>query len=301
MSKPNILSRVVSILAFGLAHLLAAAAPTNGQAAIIVPAASGILHDATRSAQTGRIEFSGDARLSGVLQAYWVPSWPDGKTEQRTLFLRFFPDRRSLGALPSIADDGRPPASPTIIQLYRGTPTAGDVFDTEFPLEAAIPILDRFFPSVPPEFFRYREGYALTHVRLRVQHLSSLIECDRRFFFSDFSSIGRTVADIPAFRQQETVRQAEQEAGCAGRAPYYEYYQLKPGAPDRSVVLRQTPDADSDAVMQLDAGSQVLKLRTVNDEWVEVEVLRSALPAAVKSAEQSSRGYVRRGELQVIN
>ena len=66
-------------------------------------------------------------------------------------------------------------------------------------------------------------------------------------------------------------------------------------------MLRQTPDADSDAVMQLDAGSQVLKLRTVNDEWVEVEVLRSALPAAVKSAEQSSRGYVRRGELQVIN
>ena len=68
--------------------LLLAGALCLGLAGAALAAPQGLAPDVERSARTQRLEYAGKITLSGVLQVYWVPSWPDGSTEQRTLFIR---------------------------------------------------------------------------------------------------------------------------------------------------------------------------------------------------------------------
>lgn len=299
MLKSSITSRLVALLATGLFHALALAAPASAPYTLTLPHASSLQHDSVRSAQTGRIELTGQAELTGLLQAYWVRAWPDGETEHRTLFIRFFPDAQSLARLPTIGTEGGAVAVPAVIQLYRGGRPAGDVFETEFPLETAIPLLDEAFHEVPAEFFRYREGFALTPVRLSLQDLTSLVECDRRMFFGGFAAIART-GTSPTAQQQAQVRALESGAGCGAHPAYLEYYQVRSPAPGQAIGLHPAPDTASRPLTPLEPGSQVLKLRTVDDQWVEVERLDdAATPSAQPMAPR--RGYLPSGALEPIN
>lgn len=262
----------------------------------------GLLPDHAKSAQTQRLEYAGQVNLSGVLQAYWVPSWPDGKTEQRSLYMRFFPDHASLDNLPNITETGRPEARPSSIQLYRHGVKADGTFDTEFPLEEAIPLLDRFFASVPAGFFRYKEGSVAAPVRLQVRHLSSLIECDKRFFFSDFKvlHINPESRSTPALHT--AVERAEAMADCGEWPPYLEYYVIRPDRPDiLTVALKKAPDDRSATIMTLNSGQSVLKLETFNDQWVRVKSQKdTSFPRPTDTAD-SVTGYVLRSQIMANN
>lgn len=303
MLKSSFTSRLVALLALGLFHAIALAAPASLPDTLILPRASTLQHDSLRSTQTGRIELTGQAELTGLVQAYWVRAWPDGETEQRTLYLRFFPDAHSLARLPTIRAEGGADSAPRVIQLYRGAPPADAVFETAFALEAAIPLLDAAFETVPAEFFRYREGYALAPARLSLLGLTSLIECDRRMFFGGFTSIAGTDT-APTAEQQAQVHALEAQAGCAAHAPYLEYYQVRAPAPG----LHPAPDPVSQPLILLEPGSQVLKLRTVDEDWVEVELANETAlehPAnAVTPPVQPvapHRGYLPSSALEPIN
>lgn len=261
--------------------------------------APGLAVDAEKSAQTQRLEYAGQVTLSGVLQAYWVPSWPDGVTEQRTLFIRFFPDRQSQARLPRIDDASRPAVRPASIQLYRGSPLADGTFATDFPLETAIPLLDRLFSDIPPNFFRYKEGDALAAVNVQMAHLSSLVECDKRLFFGDFTALTRPPPQRDEAQLRRDIAQVENAADCGDVPPYQELYQVRSDSA-QATALKARPDERAPVVAPLSAGQAVLKIRTFDDNWIQVRARSDrALPLPLNG--DSVEGYIAQRHLTPIN
>ncbi|WP_341645976.1 hypothetical protein [Thauera sp. SDU_THAU2] len=294
MTHPTPTHRLLAyLLHLGIAATLLAP-PAFAQSGTV-----GLAPDAERASQTQRLEYAGKITLSGVLQAYWVPSWPDGSTEQRTLFMRFFPDARSLPVLPRIEEAGGPPSQPASIQLYHGTPLADGTFATEFPLETAIPLLDRLFPHIPPNFFRYKEGDAVAAVTLRMEHLSALIECDKRLFFGDFAAMEPSSTRRDPAQLHKDISSAAAAADCGDVLPYLEYYQVSSEA--GRAELKAQPDEHAPGITVLDTGQPVLKLQTINDKWVQVRTRRDGTPPHPMPSSDSTDGYLPLQHLTPVN
>lgn len=176
-----------------------------------------------------------------------------------------------------------------------GCMPVGALFETEFPLETAIPLLDETFDVVAPEFFRYHEGFALAPARLHVQHLTSFIECGRRLFFGGFTAIAPADTPSPAARAGRAARgpgRGRLRCACA----------LSGVLPARGGRARRADRAlASPVVGRLAPGSQVLKLRTVDEAWVEVEIFEEAASPSSPQTAPALRGYLPKRALQVIN
>ncbi|WP_418648172.1 hypothetical protein ACNQFN_04975 [Thauera butanivorans] len=282
-------SRLLRLGAIGTLFALGAA----------LAAPQGLAPDVERSARTQRLEYAGKITLSGVLQVYWVPSWPDGSTEQRTLFMRFFPDAQSLRSLPRIEETERPASQPTSIQIYRDAPLADGTFATEFPLETAVPLLDRLFPHVPSNFFRYKEGDAVAAVTLRMEHLSALIECDKRLFFGDFAAMEPSPTRRDPVQLRQEISSAESAADCGGIPPYLEIYQISGDA--GRAELKAQPDEQAPGITVLDAGQPVLKLQTIDGDWVQVRVRRDGTLPHPTPSRDTTDGYLPLQHLIPVN
>lgn len=237
-----------------------------------------------------------DVALTGVLQAYWRVHWIDGETEARMLYLRFFPDARSLGALPAIELGDRPAAAPAIVDLHRDG--AGDPpFDLDFAVEEARPWLDAVFGAVPADFLRHREGQIAAPATLRLRRLSSSVECDTQLYFADIVALARAEGADAGLR--DAVARGEGPAGgCSAAAPWREYFVARPAAGAEAVALRRAPDDRAPVTAQLPAGRQLLKLRTVDEAWLEAVPRDAAETAPVDAA---GAGYVRRDALAPVN
>ncbi|MCD9033412.1 hypothetical protein LDO32_16985 [Luteimonas sp. Y-2-2-4F] len=241
-------------------------------------------------------DLAADAAPTGVLQAYWRVDWIDGRTEARTLHLRFFPDARSLAALPAIAFEDRPAAPPATIDLYRGgaVPSA---LDLDFAVDQARPWLDAVFGTVPADFLRHREGQIAAPARLRLRRLSSSVECDAQLYFGDIVALAR--ADGVDDGLRDAVARGEgPAAGCSAATPWREYFTARPAAGADAVALRRAPDDGAPVAARLAAGRQLLKLRTVDEAWIEAVPRNAAETAPVEIA---GAGYVRRDELDPVN
>ena len=285
-------------------HKRLAVAAATTLAALALPA-SAAGHDITVVPGTapiqferhdGRIDINTDATVDGILQAYWLVTYQDGDTATRSLHLRFFPDTPSLRRLPSVHGASPTLSRPHVINLYAQPPA--ESFDTTIALEAAIPLLDRVFSTVPREFFRHHEGQASTHARLRITHLSALIECDAFHFFGKLVD----VRPLPTRGAADTIQPSRLDtaAPCAQRAPYAEYF-LTTSDTGTVLELKAAPESTAATVAIIPGGTVVLKLRSANEHWIEVHTLTPEDIASGRPAPGNPAGYLPATALQAIN
>jgi hypothetical protein len=293
---PPILKRLA-----GAAALLAAIA-FNAMAAdnntTVVPGSPDMGFDRSRSEQTRRLEMSGDITISGILQAYWLVNHQPSGAPTRTLHLRFFPDQPSLQRLPALLSGKGPATHPRIINLYPQPPLADQAFATAFPLEAVIPLLDSTFPSVPREFFRYHEGQASAQARLRLTRLTALTECDARHFYGDLQAIHPSTP--PAAAPAAQLQQLEAAGPCAAQAPYAEYLLLAPTTTTHQ-QLKVAPATIAATLATLPAGTILLKLKTVDSTWLQVQPLSASDMASGRPKSGTPTGYLPAEALKTFN
>jgi hypothetical protein len=195
--------------------------------------------------------------------------------------MRFFVDDQGATKLPQgVAGEG---ATPPVISLYR-TRNGAELVDLD--PAAMRGIIEQDFEHVDPRFHSFQEGHVEQPGTLVMETLFVETMADREYYH------GRFVAFEPApmSGSPETLRKrlaAQANAAGPSHAAAYEetFYLTEPG------VLYAKPSDTSDRITELEAHKQLIKVRTVDDDWYEVHV----------AADETTRGFVRRDAVTAVN
>ncbi|MDR3159029.1 MAG: SH3 domain-containing protein [Zoogloeaceae bacterium] len=251
------------VLLFFLAWLVSSvhAEPNRLDATVSVPTGSGLVLDAGKS-RADYLVFSGEATASGILQIYWAVSWECEQEclPERTLHMNFFPDAQALSRLPSLRENKR---------VFRpdgmgvGSNARPEIF-VAFP-EKKIHALLKDVKNIPENFWKYKERFILLSTTLKFSSLTAFKECDAYNFFGLFLDIGGPAKII---LDQENI--LSKLPRFCGPVPYDEIFDVK-SKTSRRIEVRSAPDVASSVSYRLKNGSYVLKLRTVDDDWLYIK------------------------------
>jgi len=226
-------------------------------------------YDREKSVDTFKERFTGQASLTGIMQAYWLPVWnEEAKENDKYLQFRFSPDKDNLLSLPGLYENGKL-VQPIHIGLQPpveiGEGRSAVVFFTN---DEMFEQVKKDFQNIPDNFFRYREGHIEQPGTLLIDRYLSDKACDRRSFFAQLLAFAPQKNTLPAATLAERF---EAETGCGRAAPYEEGFSVD--APEGvEVSLKVAPDENSETLRLLMAGESVTKIETVNDSWLRVRL-----------------------------
>lgn len=233
----------------------------------------------------GEVAFTGRAQLDGVLQLYWYDHY-DGIDNARNpvLGIRFLLDEQQADNLPEIPCETYD-RTPSILQFHTGRNPDTGYLDFTGEAELASQLLETV-EEIPENFTRYQEGHIEQPGTLTFEGLSSIIECDAPYTFVEFESFEpmAMTEETRAFTEQLQVYVQSTHRGCGSSDPWKESYILAEG---QAIYAEPNEQAEVVAVPSMPV---VFKVRTVDDEWIEV----------YSHADSEVRGFVRFDELEPV-
>jgi hypothetical protein len=252
---------------------------------ISIPSASGWGFDSNKS-NPGYIAFSGKATASGILQIYWLVTWECEECPvKRNLQMRFFPDAKTLLRLPSLQNEGAPAIHPDAIDINNSKrPGASGSFSEE-----QIKAILKDVNNIPDNFFKYRERFILLPVTLQFSNLVAAMECNSYYFQALFLGIKEKAKKV--ITGEDNVPD-KFDASC-GPIPYDETFHVKSRTSGR-VEVRSSPDIAAGVSHYLENDSVVLKLKTINDDWLYIQ---SPYPA--DAGDKAIPGYIHKPGLML--
>jgi hypothetical protein len=281
----------------GFFLLLASPAPAEQQTLrfhthhgvdVSIPARSGAVLEPEDNSD--RISFRGDMTVSGKVLVYWFTLWqcePECSAK-KTLRMSFFPDKKALAQLPELRE-GKVVFQPIVITLAdSGRAKILDGF-----AEEKIKALLKNVDNVPDNFFRYRERFVLLPATLRFSGLVAFKECDDYHFTGKFIEIRDTPKALP---NQEN--EASGLPVTCGTPLYDETFSVRAKLADR-VEVRTAPDMASDVSFSLENDATVLKIRTVNDDWLYIKAMPEDSPYSPSAKNKAIYGYIHRPSLEI--
>lgn len=200
----------------------------------------------------------------GILQAYWLPVWSDdGLKNTPELKYRYFiiTDDKKVGRIINLNVDKKD-AEPEQLQHY--------------------------FSSIPSTFLTWKEGHIERAGEITVEKLTASTECDHRYYSAEMTHFK------PAGKTTINASQLEQNAGCEAW-PWMLTYTLKPGVKTR--YFKQKPDAASKDLQPVTPGTPLVKIKTINANWIQVAVRDENKPGLLGEA----GGFIKLDDLQPIN
>ena len=214
--------------------------------------------------------YRGRVEVEGIMQAYWRPIGrsQDGHGFETQLEMRFFLDAEESERLATVVAGDTGDAydrTPRILGFYRDRESESGELRFDGLEQLASEVL-KHFEDLPDEFLVFREGQVAQRGRLVFRDLSSVIECDAPYSLVRFESF----RPEPEIRPDETAEsrlreRARAAGGCAAEAPYDETFAVEGEQP-----LHVAPDASAASAGVVADGEIVVKLRTIDESWVEV-------------------------------
>ncbi|EAA6070904.1 SH3 domain-containing protein [Salmonella enterica subsp. enterica] len=179
---------------------------------------------------------------NGVLQAYWRLVWNvPGTISTPALELRYL-----------VADQSG------VVSIIMMESKQDDIKK----------IINKYFINIPKSFFEYKEGHVESIGDIIVDGLSPTEECGDKFSYANFISFNPVVStekiDIDVI-QRATI--------CEDSYPYIVGYTLKPDV--KEVYLRKKPSIDADINGTVSERDVLIKIKTINKDWVLVGVYDS--------------------------
>ncbi len=231
--------------------------------------------------------YRGQVELSGYLRFSWLTSWDSAGDVQKQLVMRFFVDEEGQKALPEealpVGPDGEAVDHPPVISLYVER-DGRELSDADIAKMRAL--IEEDFEHVPENFNTYQEGHAQQAGTLVMEQLLVEKMADQPYFHGRLVSFEPEAMDEDPEKLQERLDAQAYAAGSQQGAVYEEdFFFTEPG------VIYAEPDADSDSVAEVDTHQMLTKIRTVDEQWMEV---------SFEGDEQTS-GFVRRDALEPVN
>jgi hypothetical protein len=200
----------------------------------------------------------------GILQAYWLPIWSDdGQRNTPELKYRYF-----------VTTDGD-----TVEKVINLNVDKKD---------AESEPLTRYFSHIPSEFLTWKEGHIERAGAITVDKLTGSTECDHRYFTGELTHFK------PADKNAIDTDKLEKNAGCEA-FPWMMTYTLKSGIENK--YFKQQPDAGAKDLQPATPGTPLVKIKTINPNWIEVAVRDEDKPGLLGEA----RGFIKLNDLQPIN
>ncbi|WP_316562104.1 hypothetical protein [Mixta calida] len=205
------------------------------------------------------------ALKGGTLQAYWKAEWNDEATiNTPQLGFRYFPNESALEKV-------------KVIDIFM------DGSD-----ENKIIFIKSNFNNIPDNFLQYKEWYVNQKGDLTVKEIRHYVECNADHYAADFVSF------TPAAKSDATT---DDDTGCAygGSFPYLTSYILK----EHTAIgqLKDEPRENANVEYTFSRNDSVVKIRTVNQEWMYVSVYD---PSA-QDRLSDKRGYIRFSDVAPLN
>ena len=208
----------------------------------------------------------------GYLQAYWFPQWSaDGKAQSPYIMMRFFATDK---------------ANARTFYLYESKDKQG--VKDDFDEHKTKKFIKDNFKNIPEEFFKYREGHVEQAGNLVYSNLTIIHECNSKQKYVKFVSF------IPNQKQTGDVTQLESQSGCNAE-PYTVMFTLKEGK--EPVYLKSEPSVQSKNSSNKPVELPLVKIKTVNSEWVYVALYDASKPGSRSQA----TGYLKLSDLDVAN
>ncbi|MBY6255963.1 hypothetical protein K3G69_05525 [Phytobacter diazotrophicus] len=200
----------------------------------------------------------------GILQVYWLPVWSDdGQRNTPELKYRYF-----------VTKDGD---------------NVEKVINLNVDKKDAEPEqLKRYFPHLPSEFLTWKEGHIERAGAITVDKLTGSTECDHRYFTGELKHF------TPANKNAVDTDKLEKNAGCEA-FPWMMTYTLKSGVENKH--FKQQPDDGAKDLQPVTSGTPLVKIKTINANWIQVAVRDENKPGLLGEA----RGYIKLNDLQPIN
>ncbi|MDR3053798.1 MAG: DUF4431 domain-containing protein [Zoogloeaceae bacterium] len=244
-----------------------------------------LLTDLRRVDKTGdSLAVSGEFTATGMLQIYWRVNWQCEKECQpeRVLQMRFSPDEQSLARLPLWQDKDQAVIQPKMIDILNSKPLT---VSSSFP-EKDIRALLKDVENMPENFFKYRERFVLFPATVRFSNFSASIECDTWHTAATFLE----VKDIPGMLPEQETGVKKFSAAC-GLTPYDETFIIT-ARTGKHFAVSASPDATSRVSARLENGTQALKIRTINDNWLYIQAVPGNHPYAADAKNPAVFGYL---------
>ncbi len=221
----------------------------------------------------GEIEFAGQEQVQGVMQVFWL---------QGERHVRFLVDTGSADHLPEI-DDEFYDRTPSILGFHEGRD-----LDTGYLRYSSLTGLAGELVQhidVPENFLRYEEGHVEVPGTLTFRGLVSLIECDAAYTVVEYESFEAMPWSEESRAFVEAVLAQPRRVACGDDRPWEESFWLSDG---QAILAEPAEGAEAVAVPSMPV---VIKVRTVDEEWIEV----------YSYADPDLRGFVRAEDLEPVN
>lgn len=195
----------------------------------------------------------GEKNMTGVLQAYWLPQWTaDGQAQTPHIMMRFFGTDSFAGKT---------------LCLYESK-NKQDIKDY-FNQDQAEKFIRREFKSTPVGFFKYKEGHVEQAGKVVYSDRTVLKECDSEKSYVKLHSF--TASSLKNY----DIAKLESQSGC-GSEPYTVLFTVKEG--DGNIFLKAEPSDTSKNIGSQPVEQPLVKIKTVNDEWLFVSLYDASKP-----------------------
>ncbi|RRZ88092.1 hypothetical protein EGK14_18035 [Erwinia sp. 198] len=144
------------------------------------------------------------------------------------------------------------------------------------------------FKNTPEEFFRFKEGHTEQVGVLSISNQMVIAECDNKKNYAKFDSFK------PVLGRDFDIKKLELNSGCDPE-PYSVMFTIKEGHDD--VFLKSKPLITSQNVVSKPISQPLVKIKTIDDQWVKVALYDASLPGSRSKTE----GYVKFSDLDLVN
>ncbi|HBV38870.1 MAG TPA: hypothetical protein DEF05_04045 [Erwinia sp.] len=215
---------------------------------------------------------SSQKEITGVLQAYWLPQWTEeGKAKPPLIIMRFF------------ETGGKDNQTYYFYDLKE----KGGVKDY-FKTEETENFIRSNFKNTPEDFFRFKEGHTEQAGVVALSERTIIVECDNKQNYAKFNAFK------PVQVNRFDINKLESASGCDPE-PYSVMFTIKEGHDD--IFLKSKPSTTSQNVVSKPISQPLVRIKTIDDQWVKVALYDASLPGSRSKTE----GYVKFSDLDVVN
>ena len=202
----------------------------------------------------------------GTLQAYWRAAWNEEATiNTPELRFRYFPAKGS-------------PEHDKIVEISFNM---NDAEKTDF--------IKNNFQKIPAKFLKYKEWYVNQKGDLTINQIKHYIECDTDHYIASFVSFK------PVYAASDATSEEKATSCNRGGFPYLTFYTLK--ADVKAGQLKSEPSETAKNSYTLCQQESIIKIETINDEWMYAAVYDSD----AKNLMSSRKGYIKIKDLTPLN
>ncbi|AUX73789.1 hypothetical protein [Erwinia pyrifoliae] len=216
-----------------------------------------------------------EKNIEGILQAYWFPAVNDDGSEGKSeLMLRFL--------------DGSSQTSPKVIDLFKTKNREGLPENSNFTDARTIALIKKEFIAIPDNFFRFKEGHIEQAGSLTLSSELENVECDNKNYYAHFISFKATASG------QHNAEDIARRSGCGG---YPWLQRFSKNLNKETVTFKSQPDAKSKVVYTVTTDDTVVKIKSINAEWIYAAIYDESKP----EMSGNIRGYILKSDLSLLN